>query len=112
MLSVKNQKVFENLVRVINDSKKSFKDLPQSAIYSYLKSASVDKSAYGSIYDELFRHYNPTTDTKYPVGGDGAKNSPSSKIEVKPMSKSAVVYSQDPKERIPRKSVFGQIVKV
>lgn len=100
MLSTKNQNVLESLKKAINESKKPFKDLPQSAIYSYLKSANVNKGDYDEIYSELLKYYNPVSST------------PSSKIEVKPMSKSAVVYSQDPKERTPRKSVFGKIKQI
>ena len=93
MAKLTSTEATKRLIDSINKSGKQFKDIPTSAIESFLKEFGVSEMYWKSIYEEVSKSFTPKK--------SGAN------VSVKEASTNPSI-----KDRVPRKNILGEIVKI
>lgn len=105
------QKMLNSIVDAVTASGKKFREINKESFFGFFKSSNIPRDIWESLYSDLVEVYEgPLFDKKKEV--DKENVIPGSYTVSKSGYTESIAKSGDPKKRTPRKSVFGDIVKV
>ena len=105
------QQMLDSIVDAVTASGKKFREINKESFFGFFKSSNIPKDLWESLYADLVEVYEgPLFDKKKEA--DIKSSIPGSYTVNKSGYTESITKSGDPKKRTPRKSVFGDIVKV